>query len=136
MVGRVELYLLDTDIDDNDDLSRLTCDRLYGGGPEERIRQEIVLGVGGVRALRALGHDPQVFHMNEGHAGFLALERIRVLMHESGLSFAEARTAVRPGSIFTTHTPVPAGIDRFPPGPRRALLLRLVPRRRASPSTT
>ena len=112
-VGRIELYLLDTDIDENDDQNRLTCDRLYGGGPEERIRQEIVLGVGGVRALRALGREPQVFHMNEGHAGFLALERIRVLMHEDGLSFAEARAAVRPGSIFTTHTPVPAGIDRF-----------------------
>ena len=113
-VGRIELYLIDTDIDDNDEINRLTCDRLYGGGVEERIRQEIVLGIGGVRALRALGRQPQVFHMNEGHAGFMALERIRVLMHENGLSFAEARAAVRPGSIFTTHTPVPAGIDRFP----------------------
>ncbi len=113
-IGRIELYLLDTDIDENDDVNRLTCDRLYGGGVEERIRQEIVLGVGGVRALTALGKHPQVFHMNEGHAGFMALERIRVLMHEKGLSFAEARAAVRPGSIFTTHTPVPAGIDRFP----------------------
>ncbi len=113
-VGRIELYLLDTDIDENDEVNRLTCDRLYGGGIEERIRQEIVLGIGGVRALTALGHRPQVFHMNEGHAGFLALERIRVLMHDRGLSFAEARAAVRPGSIFTTHTPVPAGIDRFP----------------------
>ncbi len=113
-VGRIELYLLDTDIDENDDVNRLTCDRLYGGGVEERIRQEIVLGIGGVRALRELGKQPQVFHMNEGHAGFMALERIRVLMHERGLSFAEARAAVKPGSIFTTHTPVPAGIDRFP----------------------
>ncbi|MEJ5255535.1 MAG: alpha-glucan family phosphorylase, partial [Acidimicrobiales bacterium] len=113
-VGRVELYLLDTDIDDNDDYSRLVCDRLYGGGPEERIRQEIMLGVGGVRALEALGARPQVFHMNEGHAGFLALERIRRLMLDDGLSFPEARAACRPGTIFTTHTPVPAGIDRFP----------------------
>jgi glycogen phosphorylase len=113
-VGRVRLYLLDTDIDENDDTSRLVCDRLYGGGPEERISQEIVLGIGGVRALDALGEVPQVFHMNEGHAGFLALERIRRLMIDDGLSFAEARTAARPGSIFTTHTPVPAGIDRFP----------------------
>lgn len=113
-VGRVPLYLLDTDIDDNDDLNRLTCDRLYGGGPEERIRQEIVLGVGGIRALEALGARPQVFHMNEGHAGFLALERIRRFMLDDGLSFEEARTATRPGTIFTTHTPVPAGIDRFP----------------------
>lgn len=113
-VGRVELYLLDTDIDDNDDYNRLVCDRLYGGGPEERIRQELVLGVGGVRALDALGAQPEVFHMNEGHAGFLALERIRRLMLDDGLSFHEARTACRPATIFTTHTPVPAGIDRFP----------------------
>jgi starch phosphorylase len=113
-VGRIHLYLIDTDIDDNDDVNRLTCDRLYGGGIEERIRQEIVLGIGGVRALQALGRTPQLFHMNEGHAGFLALERIRVLMVEQGLTFAEARAASRPGAIFTTHTPVPAGIDRFP----------------------
>jgi starch phosphorylase len=113
-VGRIHLYLIDTDIDDNDDVNRLTCDRLYGGGVEERIRQEIVLGIGGVRALQALGRTPQLFHMNEGHAGFLALERIRVLMVDHGLSFAEARAAARPGAIFTTHTPVPAGIDRFP----------------------
>lgn len=113
-VGRIPLYLLDTDIDANDELNRLTCDRLYGGGPEERIRQEIVLGIGGVRALEALGRVPQVFHMNEGHAGFLALERIRRFMLDDGLSFEEARTATRPGTIFTTHTPVPAGIDRFP----------------------
>jgi len=113
-VGRIELYLLDTDIDDNDDENRLTCDRLYGGGAEERIRQEIVLGVGGTRALTALGRQAQVFHMNEGHAGFLALERIRTLMMEHGLSFAEARASSRPGTLFTTHTPVPAGIDRFP----------------------
>jgi glycogen phosphorylase len=113
-VGRIQLYLLDTDIDENDDYHRLVCDRLYGGGPEERIRQEIVLGVGGVRALEALGRLPQVFHMNEGHAGFLALERIRRFMLDDGLSFGEARAAARPGAIFTTHTPVPAGIDRFP----------------------
>lgn len=113
-VGRIQLYLLDTDIDENDDYHRLVCDRLYGGGPEERIRQEIVLGIGGVRALEALGETPQVFHMNEGHAGFLALERIRRLMLNDGLSFAEARAAAKPGAIFTTHTPVPAGIDRFP----------------------
>jgi starch phosphorylase len=113
-VGRIELYLLDTDIDDNDEVNRLTCDRLYGGGVEERIRQEIVLGIGGTRALAALGRHAQVFHMNEGHAGFLALERIRILMTEQGLTFAEARAASRPGTLFTTHTPVPAGIDRFP----------------------
>ncbi len=112
-VGHISLYLLDTDIDENDDESRLVCDRLYGGGPEERIRQEIVLGIGGMRVLRDLGKLPEVFHLNEGHAGFLALERIRRAMLDDGLSFAEARTAVRPGAVFTTHTPVPAGIDRF-----------------------
>ncbi len=112
-IGRISLYLLDTDIDDNDDEHRRVCDRLYGGGPEERIRQEIVLGIGGLRVLRDLGKVPEVFHLNEGHAGFLALERIRRAMLDDGLSFAEARTAIRPGSVFTTHTPVPAGIDRF-----------------------
>ena len=112
-VGRISLYLLDTDIDENDDQHRLVCDRLYGGGPEERIRQEIVLGIGGMRALRAVGMLPEVFHLNEGHAGFLALERIRRAMLDDHLSFAEARAAVRPGAVFTTHTPVPAGIDRF-----------------------
>ena len=76
-VGRISLYLLDTDIDENDDEDRLVCDRLYGGGAEERIRQEIVLGIGGMRVLRDLGKLPEVFHLNEGHAGFLALERIR-----------------------------------------------------------
>jgi starch phosphorylase len=113
-VGRISLYLLDTDIDENDEKSRLVCDRLYGGGPEERIRQEIVLGIGGMRALKAVGKLPEVFHLNEGHAGFLALERIRRAMLDDGLTFAEAKAAVRPGAVFTTHTPVPAGIDRFP----------------------
>jgi len=113
-VGRISLYLLDTDIDENDEENRLVCDRLYGGGAEERIRQEIVLGIGGLRVLRDLDKVPEVFHLNEGHAGFLALERIRRAMLDDDLSFAEARTAVRPGAIFTTHTPVPAGIDRFP----------------------
>jgi starch phosphorylase len=112
-VGRIQLYLLDTDVDDNAEEDRLITDRLYGGGPEERIRQELLLGVGGVRALEALDQLPQVFHINEGHAGFLALERIRQAMVHDGLTFAEARTAVRPGGVFTTHTPVPAGIDRF-----------------------
>jgi starch phosphorylase len=112
-VGRISLYLLDTDIDENDDHNRLVCDRLYGGGSEERIRQEIVLGIGGLRVLRDLDRLPEVFHLNEGHAGFLALERIRRAMIDDGLSFAEARTAVRPAAVFTTHTPVPAGIDRF-----------------------
>jgi starch phosphorylase len=113
-VGRVHLYLLDTDIDENSSAHRTVTDRLYGGDTEHRLRQEMLLGIGGVRALEALGIDAQVFHTNEGHAGFLGFERIRTLVGEEGLTFAEALEAVRAGSIFTTHTPVPAGIDRFP----------------------
>ncbi len=112
-VGRVRLFLLDSDFDDNDEAGRMVTDRLYGGGTEHRLRQEILLGVGGVRALEALGQETQVFHTNEGHAGFLGLERIRRLVVGEGLSFAEAVEAVRAGAVFTTHTPVPAGIDRF-----------------------
>ena len=113
-VGRVPLYLLDSDIEQNDDEARRTTDRLYGGDVEHRLRQEILLGIGGVRALYQLGHDPQVFHTNEGHAGFLGLERIGRCMSQGGLSFAEAVEAVRAATVFTTHTPVSAGIDRFP----------------------
>lgn len=113
-VGRVKLYLLDADIDDNSDELRNVTDRLYGGGTEHRLRQEILLGIGGVRALDAVGQETQVFHTNEGHAGFLGLERIRRLITDEGLTFPEAVEAVRAGTIFTTHTPVPAGIDRFP----------------------
>ncbi len=112
-VGRVPLYLLDTDVDGNSTAARGITDRLYGGESEHRLRQEIVLGVGGVRALQTVGLEPQVFHTNEGHAGFLGLERARQLV-ATGLSFAEAIEAVRAGNVFTTHTPVPAGIDRFP----------------------
>jgi starch phosphorylase len=114
-VGRVTLFLLDTDIEDNDPHGRIITDRLYGGDTEHRLRQEILLGIGGVRALQAVGVEPQVFHTNEGHAGFLGFERIRMLVRDEGLTFDEALEAVRAGSIFTTHTPVPAGIDRFPP---------------------
>jgi starch phosphorylase len=113
-VGRIPLYLLDSDVDDNSPEMRGITDRLYGGDTEHRLRQEILLGIGGVRALDALGVDTQVFHTNEGHAGFLGLERIRQLMADPGLSYPEAIEAVRSGCIFTTHTPVPAGIDRFP----------------------
>jgi starch phosphorylase len=113
-VGRVSLYLLDTDIDDNAEECRIVTDRLYGGDTEHRLRQEMLLGIGGVRALEALGIDAQVFHTNEGHAGFLGFERIRTLVGDEGMTFGEALEAVRAGSIFTTHTPVPAGIDRFP----------------------
>jgi glycogen phosphorylase len=112
-VGRVSLYLLDADIDENDRDGRRVTDRLYGGDTEHRLRQEILLGIGGVRALDAVGESPQVFHTNEGHAGFLGLERIRRCV-EGGLTYEQALEAVRAGNIFTTHTPVPAGIDRFP----------------------
>ncbi|GAA4577138.1 alpha-glucan family phosphorylase [Planotetraspora kaengkrachanensis] len=117
-VGRVPLLLLDSDIADNDSAARDVTDRLYGGGTDHRLVQELLLGIGGVRAIRAYcritGHpEPEVFHTNEGHAGFLGLERIRELT-EARLSFDEALEAVRAGTVFTTHTPVPAGIDRFP----------------------
>jgi starch phosphorylase len=113
-VGRVNLYMLDADVDANPDSVRAVTDRLYGGGTDHRIRQEILLGIGGVRALEAVGAPTQVFHTNEGHAGFLGLERIRKLVTTEGLSWTEAIEATRAGTIFTTHTPVPAGIDRFP----------------------
>jgi glycogen phosphorylase len=111
-VGRVRLFLLDTNVEGNSPDGAGVTNRLYGGDAEHRLRQEIVLGVGGVRVLRALGLHPEVFHTNEGHAGFLSLERIRELVG-SGLRFADAVEAVRAGGVFTTHTPVPAGIDRF-----------------------
>lgn len=113
-VGRIPLYLLDSDIDDNPPELRLVTDRLYGGDTEHRLRQEMLLGIGGVRALHELGIDAQVFHTNEGHAGFLGLERIRSLIVDHGLALHEALEAVRAGNVFTTHTPVPAGIDQFP----------------------
>ena len=118
-VGRVPLLLLDSDVEENDAAARGVTDRLYGGGPEHRLLQELLLGIGGVRALRAYcavsGHPaPEVFHTNEGHAGFLGVERISELsVGPEALSFEEALTAVRAGTVFTTHTPVPAGIDRF-----------------------
>jgi starch phosphorylase len=116
-VGRVVLLLLDTDIHDNTDELRGVTDRLYGGGGEHRLLQELLLGIGGVRAIKRYVDvtgtpAPEVFHTNEGHAGFLGLERISDLIAE-GLSFTEALQVVRAGTLFTTHTPVPAGIDRF-----------------------
>jgi len=115
-VGRVPLFLLDTNLEQNSRPEyRDITDQLYGGDVEMRIRQEILLGIGGLRALDALGMRPTVCHMNEGHSAFLALERIRVLMQEQGLSFAEAREVAQAGNVFTTHTPVPAGIDVFSP---------------------
>jgi len=116
-VGRVSLFLLDTNLEQNSRPEyRDITDQLYGGDVEMRIRQEIMLGIGGLRALDALGKRPTVCHINEGHAAFLALERIRILMQEQRLSFAEAREVAKAGNVFTTHTPVPAGIDVFSPG--------------------
>jgi len=112
-VGKSSLYLLDTNIEENSPELRDICASLYGGNTETRIRQEILLGIGGIRALRALGINPAVSHMNEGHSAFLGLERIRELMQEKGFSFNEARQALWPTNIFTTHTPVPAGNERF-----------------------
>jgi glycogen phosphorylase len=117
-VGRVPLLLLDSYVEENEPDLREITDRLYGGGTDHRLRQELLLGIGGVRAVRAYcastGHaEPEVFHTNEGHAGFLGLERIREYT-EQGLTFDEALELCRAGTVFTTHTPVPAGIDRFP----------------------
>lgn len=111
-VGRTKLILLDTDLELNDEAGRKVSDRLYGGDREHRIRQELLMGVGGVRAIRQLGFAPSVFHLNEGHAGFLALELLGEEV-DRGRSLDEAIEAVRPQIVFTTHTPVPAGIDRF-----------------------
>ena len=110
-VGNVALLLLDTDLDSNPSDLR-TADRLYGGDREHRLHQEMLLGIGGVRALRAVGLDPQLFHSNEGHAGFLTLERVREHV-ANGMAFDQAVEIVRSSTVFTTHTPVPAGIDRF-----------------------
>jgi starch phosphorylase len=117
-VGRVPLLLLDSDVEENAPEEREVTDRLYGGGTDHRLHQEMLLGIGGVRALRAWtaltgDPEPEVFHTNEGHAGFLGVERVGELVGQ-GLSFDEAKEAVRAGTVFTTHTPVPAGIDRFP----------------------
>lgn len=120
-VGRVPLLLLDSNVAGNDEAARNVTDRLYGGGGDQRLQQELLLGMGGVKALRIFQRltgmpAPEVFHTNEGHAGFLGIERIRELMdpaNESPMSWEEALTAGRASTVFTTHTPVPAGIDRF-----------------------
>lgn len=121
-VGRIPLLLLDSDLPDNDEELRGITDRLYGGDQDHRIKQEILLGIGGVRAVREYVRvtgraEPAVFHMNEGHAGFLGVERIREMVGRPGteaLDFDTAEAVVRASNVFTTHTPVPAGIDRFP----------------------
>ena len=116
-VGRTQLFLLDTNIPENRlPQDREITDQLYGGDMDTRIRQEIVLGIGGLRALRAMHLQPTVYHMNEGHSAFLAVERIRCLMDEQKLAFEEALEASRVNNVFTTHTPVPAGIDLFDAG--------------------
>ena len=115
-VGRIALYLLDTDIDENQWEDRALTHQLYGGDNEHRLKQEMLLGIGGVRALEAIGVQPDVFHLNEGHAAFSGLERLRKLVQEEHLDFATALEVVRSTSLFTTHTPVPAGHDSFHEG--------------------
>ncbi len=116
-VGRVSLHLLDTNIPQNKlEEHREITDQLYSGDSHTRVQQEIVLGIGGIRALKALGHEPTVYHMNEGHSAFLALERICGLMKSQSMNFEEALEAARMNNVFTTHTPVPAGIDLFEAG--------------------
>lgn len=113
-VGRIPLFLMDTNVAENTPDRREITAQLYGGDLEMRIMQEFLLGIGGVKALEAMGMSPRVIHMNEGHSAFAGLERIRALMHERGLSFEAAMELVAQSSVFTTHTPVPAGNDRFP----------------------
>jgi starch phosphorylase len=114
-VGRIQLYLLDSNVLENQPLDQGITDSLYGGDEDMRIRQEIILGIGGMKALRALGIKPTVCHMNEGHAAFLSLERIRQFMEDFGCDFRTARQAIVGANVFTTHTPVPAGFDLFTP---------------------
>ena len=112
-VGRVPLYLLDSDVEGNPEWTRTVSSRLYGGDTQHRLRQELILGIGGIRALRALGYDPAYFHANEGHAAFSLLERLREHI-AAGATLDEAQRRVRGSSVFTSHTPVPAGHDKFP----------------------
>lgn len=113
-IGRTELYLLDTDFEDNSPEDRSITHHLYGGDWENRFKQEMVLGIGGVRALERMNINPNIFHLNEGHAAFAGLERLRSIIVDTKLSFAESMELVRASSLFTTHTPVPAGHDSFP----------------------
>ena len=125
-IGQVSLYLMDTDVPENGEADRGITHQLYGGDIDTRIQQEIVLGIGGVRALRALGKKPTVWHMNEGHAAFLILERIREEVAQ-GLDFDSALELTAAGHVFTTHTPVPAGHDVFNHGQMKWFLQRLLP---------
>jgi len=112
-VGRVPLFLLDTDIDENTDLDKSITHQLYGGDLENRLKQELLLGVGGARILEIMGYKPDVYHCNEGHAAFVTIERIKRLIEQKHLSFQESCEVVRTSTLFTTHTPVPAGHDAF-----------------------
>ncbi|MCF8364194.1 MAG: alpha-glucan family phosphorylase [Bacteroidales bacterium] len=112
-VGRIPLYLLDTDFDENQEVDRSITHQLYGGELENRLKQEILLGIGGIRMLEALGIQPDIFHSNEGHSAFIGLERLRYLIQEEKLDFNKAKEVVRSSTLFTTHTPVPAGHDYF-----------------------
>ncbi|MFW6074943.1 MAG: alpha-glucan family phosphorylase [Chloroflexota bacterium] len=114
-VGRAQVYLLDANLEQNEERDQRITRRLYDADPRLRIKQEILLGIGGARAIQALGLEPPIIHLNEGHAAFAGLERIRRLMEQHGLTFSEAREAACAGTVFTTHTPVAAGHDRFPP---------------------
>ncbi|MBN1598622.1 MAG: alpha-glucan family phosphorylase [Bacteroidales bacterium] len=112
-IGRIEMYLLDTDFEKNSQEDRFVSHQLYGGDKENRLKQELMLGVGGIRALQELGIEPDLFHSNEGHSAFIGLERIKNYMKDEKLTFAEAHEIVRSSTLFTTHTPVPAGHDHF-----------------------
>jgi len=112
-VGSISLYLLDADYEANSDEDRFVTHHLYGGDNENRLKQEMLLGLGGIRALRKLGFESQLYHCNEGHAAMIGLERMKDYLSETGLSFAEAKEVVRASTLFTTHTPVPAGHDSF-----------------------
>jgi glycogen phosphorylase/synthase len=112
-VGRIPLYLLDTDIEENIEIDRVITHQLYGGDSENRLRQEILLGIGGIRMISKLGIKPDIYHCNEGHAAFIGIERLRDLITDHHLTFAQAVEVVRSSSLFTTHTPVPAGHDTF-----------------------
>jgi phosphorylase/glycogen(starch) synthase len=121
-IGRVPLYLLDTDTTENSDEDKKLTASLYGGDKEHRLKQELLLGIGGMKALEMLGLKPEVYHLNEGHAAFLGLERVRALIQEQHMSFDEALEVVKSNSLFTTHTPVPAGHDTFKEDLLRAYL--------------
>jgi alpha-glucan phosphorylase-like protein len=113
MVGKVRLVLLDTDCDENLPEDRGVTHHLYGGDNENRLRQELILGIGGIRALEAMGIRTDIYHSNEGHSAFISFERLRVLIDNHHLTFREALESVRSSTLFTTHTPVPAGHDAF-----------------------